>query len=251
MKKKEIDKKLIQFVNEGFFLNNEEHATLISEMFINANSGKKDFLDSPAILNVILKFVRFAVETDMPTSIQQLLNNFYNINYSYIEEDLSKITIDIIKLHSKTKKNYHINSLLDMAEMIELIESCTGDIISKSVGDKKTELSPDKKLETQFFFTRIVKIHSACCALKEIAYARSIMNDPIDMQLCNSVMKIALYSSITLNKADTFLINPKIHNMILSTKGHENIKKRWTPHNSLKKESIKLAETLWSKGDKR
>ena len=225
MGKEEIDNKLIQFINEAFYPNNEKQAEMISEEFININSGKKDFLDSPAIFNVFLKFNRIAVDKNPPTSIQQLLNIFYNINYSYIQEDENKKIIEQIKSHSKIKKNYLINSLLDMGKMIELLESRAGDIISKEVGHKKTELSPPDKLRMTNFTMRILKIHSAYCALKEIAYARSKMNDPIDIQLCNSVMKIVLYSYAILNKGDNLLNNPRMHNMIISTKGHENIKK--------------------------
>ena len=261
MKKQNIDQEFIHFINEMFNFNDKKAAELVSKELIKVNATSKrstskntnsiDSIDSAeSFFNALIKFNRVSIDTMTPTSIDKLLNIYYKINHSFLMEDQNKKMLALVKSYSKGKNIYHAKSFLEMGKLINLFESYGGNIISSwIIEDKKGEMKPRDTLVFATHFERLFKIYSAICALKEIAYVRSKINDQFDFQLIFSIVKIVLYSYGQLSKAGNIFMKPAIHDVIVSAKGQENIEMRWEPINKLKEEAAELANKLWSEGD--
>ncbi len=262
MKEEGIDKGFIQFVNSIFNFNNEKAAEFMCKELIKlnvesqtSNSKKTKIPDSEeSFYNLLLKFIRVSTDKINYDSIDEFLSKFYKLNYSYIQQDqLNKSIIKTVILCSKKKKPYNSQSLVDLKQLINLFESYGGIIITAHAQvDKQGNMKPQDKLIFALFTERFVKIHSAICALKEIAHVRSNNNFKPDPQLISSIAKIVVFSAAHLNITTingSFILNPILQDLAATSQGLENIKKRWKPMDELKKEAAELADKLWSESN--
>lgn len=258
MKKEKMDKEFIQFAKDALSLKDDEAAveliTGLNKINYSLKKNKKsESSDSPELFfNLLIIFKNNLIDKIQLPSINEILNKFYKLNYSYVNKDESKNILKLFKSYSKKKTVFDTKSFSDMKDIINLFNSYGDQIISNLFPkDKNKKINPQVYLSHSKTLERFSKIYSATCALKEIAYARSIIKDQIDVELVSSIVKISLYSQPHFFRADTLITNPYIEDLIVSLKGHKNINVRWEPINKLKAEAREIANNFWSNGDTR
>ncbi len=244
-----MDDEWISFIDDIFALNDRNKANLLAKELLNINASAADTPES--FFSTFMKFSRVSLENTSHNSINDVLDIFYKANLSYIKDPKVKRIMSLIKSHGKPKI-FNMRSLADVEDLLNILENNGEKIISKLISENESEAIIKHNMLNLILDVEIVfKIHAAICALREIAYIRSRPKDKIDVKMMERIVRIVLYSKGQMLKLDNLLSKPVIQDLVASLKGSENINKRWEPLNNLKKESVEIADNLWSKGDKR
>ncbi len=238
----------MEFLSNTFGLHDAAKAELINKELLNINPLYT--ASGAAFLSTLIKFVRVAGESTSETSVEKMLDIFYQANLSFIKDPKIKDIMSLIKSYGESK-TYKTKCLEDMEKLLNLIEDNSEDIISKWCPDNDDNVKSQDILNKVREMEILFKVYAAVCALREIAYMRTRPNDEYDITMLQRITRIVMYSIGQMSKMDNPLLNPVMQNIIAAAKGSENISKRWEPEKKIKEESIKIANELWGQGEKK
>ena len=112
-----------------------------------------------------------------------------------------------------------MRSLADVEDLLNILEHNGEKIISKWIYQDGSEAIIKHNMLNSILDVEILfKIHTAICALREIAYIRSRPKDKIDVKIMERIVRIVLYSKGQMLKLDNLLSKPVIQDLVASQK---------------------------------